>query len=259
MDLHARPNVRAPSPRACTGFLMSAYCVGFVVVANIVATAAARAETLLFHATDAGKQTLDQDDRGGNPFASSLIEVLTQPQVKLSELPGALRKLTIEKSKGFQSPEVPLQDLREDWSLSPPAPNEIRIALVLVVSDYAKSGGAQSLAGASHDGQRIVAALQRAGFAAELALDLELPAMREKLAAFAAQSKRTDAAIIYTTGHGVEVGREIFLLPGDYPISRRNSALTTHAIRLSDIVLAAQAKHMNLIFYGGCRDNPLGH
>jgi hypothetical protein len=237
---------------------MPACAVGLVMLASIAATGPVRCETLVFHATESGKLTLDQGDGGGNPFASSLIEVLGRPQVKLSELPGMLRKLTIEKSKGFQSADVPLRDLADDWALVPPAPGEVRIALVLVVSDYARSGGAQSLAGASQDAQRIASALKDAGFATQIALDLELAAMRQKLAAFAVESKRTDAAIIYTTGHGVEVGGKVFLLPGDYPIGQRNSALTTRAIRLSDIAEAARAKYMNLIFYGGCRDNPLG-
>ena len=89
-----------------------------------------------------------------------------------------------------------------------------------------------------------------------MAADLNLLSMRQKLVAFGARSKNHDAAVIYTTGHGLEVGGTVFLVPGDYPIGERNTALASHALPLPEIAEAAQAKEINLVFYGGCRDNP---
>lgn len=102
------------------------------------------------------------------------------------------------------------------WPLLPSGASERRRALVLVVSDY--SGGAQSLPGAKQDAERIGAALIRAGFKTEIALDLDLPGMRRKLGDFAALTRDDDAAVVYTTGHGVEVGGSVFLIPGAYPV-----------------------------------------
>ncbi len=112
--------------------------------------------------------------------------------------------------------------------------------------------------GAKHDAERIGSALRRAGFVTEMALDLGLHAMREKLADFRNRSVRTDAAIIYTTGHGVQVDGTVFLIPGDYPIGQCNGALAERALPLPEIALSLAAKQMNLVFYGGCRDNPFG-
>jgi uncharacterized caspase-like protein len=58
---------------------------------------------------------------------------------------------------------------------------EKRIALVLVVSDYSRSGSQslQSLPGAKNDAKRIAAALTKAGFDTELALDFDLLVMRQ--------------------------------------------------------------------------------
>ena len=214
----------------------------------------ARAETLLFHASSSGKQTLDQGEGGGNPFASSLIDVLAQPHAALGDLPATLHRLTVQKSGGFQTPDVPAGAARADWSLVPATSGERRIALVLVVSDY-RSGGAPSLPGAKTDAQRIATALQRARFETEVALDLDLMSMRQKLADFAARSARYDAAAIYVTGHGVEVARTVYLLPGSYPVALKDAALND-AIRLADIAGSVHARHVNLVFYGGCRDNP---
>ena len=73
---------------------------------------------------------------------------------------------------------------------------------------------------------------------------------------FTTRSAGSDVAVVYTTGHGVEVEGVVYLLPGDYPVSERNAALRQRAIRLSQLATAARGKTANLVFYGGCRDNP---
>jgi uncharacterized caspase-like protein len=126
----------------------------------------------------------------------------------------------------------------------------------MVVSDYSGMGQA-SLPGAKLDGETVAAALKSAGFDdISMLRDLDLPGMKRALAAFKDRSARHDTALIYTTGHGVEVAGTVFLLPGDYPIQERTSALATRALPLPDIAAAAHARHVNLIFYAGCRDNP---
>lgn len=214
------------------------------------------AETLVFHASQSGHQTLDEGEGGGNPFASALIELLARPSLTLPQLPAALRDLTAKKSGNFQSADVPASRSLDAFRLVPPAAGQRRVALVLVVSDYVRSGGAQSLPGARRDAARVASALQATGFDAELAVDLDLKAMRNKLAEFAGRSRDADAAVIYTTGHGVETGGTVYLLPGDYPIAAQATALGQQALPLPEIARAPAAKTVNLVFYGGCRDNP---
>jgi len=216
---------------------------------------AASGDPLIFHASTSGQKTLDQGEGGGNPFASSLIEILGRPEMRLAELPEALRTLTVKKSGGQQTPDVPSGIFPKEWKLVPPQPGERRIALVLVVSDYRRSG-AESLPGAEHDALRIASALISAGFATETALDLGLGGMRNRLGDFAAKSSGYDSAAIYTTGHGLESEGAVYLLPGDYPIEQGKAALRPKALRLREIANAARARRVNLVFYGGCRDNP---
>ena len=54
-----------------------------------------------------------------------------------------------------------------------------------------------------------------------------------------------------------EVDGKVYLVPGDYPLSERNAALARHALPISELSANAHAKRLNMIFYGGCRDNPL--
>jgi hypothetical protein len=48
----------------------------------------------MFFGTKSGGTTLDQDEFGGNPFATALTELAGQPKVSLRNLPARLRKLT---------------------------------------------------------------------------------------------------------------------------------------------------------------------
>jgi Caspase domain len=128
----------------------------------------------VFHASASGKQTLDQGERGGNPFASALIELLNQRALSLSQLLASLKRLTETKSRGFQSADVPTSVSEKTFSLRPVENKQRRIALVLVVSDYSRSGGAQSLPGAKNDAERIASALRKSGFRTEVALDFGL-------------------------------------------------------------------------------------
>jgi hypothetical protein len=223
----------------------------------------AGAETLIFHASQSGRQTLDQGEGGGNPFASALIEVLGRKSARLAELPAAMSELTARKSRNAQQADVPERTPNGTWDLVPARLDEARIALVMVVSDYAASGGAgadaaPSLAGARHDAERVAQALQAAGFKTQVAIDLGRAQMRETVSKFSVESAQADAALIYTTGHGVEVDGTVYLLPGDYPLAKKNAALSSRALPVRDIGAGLRAKRVNLLFYGGCRDNPLG-
>ena len=48
----------------------------FWIAILVMPVGVAHAETLRFHASAAGQQTLDQGEGGGNPFASALLHIL---------------------------------------------------------------------------------------------------------------------------------------------------------------------------------------
>ena len=209
----------------------------------------------VFHASQSGQRTLDVGEGGGNPFASALIEALRTPRLELARLPQLMAGLTDDKSAGRQQADGPRTVAVPDWQLARAAAGERRVALVIVVSDYSK-GGANSLPGAARDAERVTAALQAAGFATTKVVDAAQPAFRAALARFSRDSTNADAAVLYTTGHGAEVDGRVHLLFGDYPINAGAKDLARHAMRLSDIAKAPRARRVNLVFYGGCRDNP---
>ncbi|MCP4549147.1 MAG: caspase family protein [bacterium] len=213
---------------------------------------------IYFFGTSAGGTTLDQGEGGGNPFASAFVELLARKELTLNALTDDLAELTELKSNGVQRPETPARSSLMMWRILPRPSKESRIALVFVFSDYSASGGATSLPGAEHDARRVSAALALAGFETQMTVDPERDNIGDILRDFAIRSADADAALLYTTGHGVEVDGIVYLLPGDYPVSERNSGLAHFALRLPEFSAAMRAKRANLIFYAGCRNDPYG-
>jgi hypothetical protein len=213
--------------------------------------------TLVYYATCSGGSTLDAGEGGGNPFASALIEVAADEELELRGLGERLREATRAKSGGFQAVEWDGEARLSSWRIgAEPRPGERRSALVLVVSDY--SGfGAPTLAGAARDERRIAAMLAQHGFSVEQGVGPRREDLVEALAAFKRRSRRADVAVVYSTGHGIEVGGVVHLLPGDYPIRNgfRAADLRRYAVGVPRMTSAASAAKQNLVFFAGCRSH----
>jgi hypothetical protein len=215
-------------------------------------------EPIYFYASQAGRPTLDQGEGGGNQFASAFIELLALNKLSFEAFSTELVELTELKSGRFQRPEVLAHVDLGTWQLLPKPPAERRVALVVAFSDYSAPGGAPSLPGAKHDVQRVAVALDRAGFQVQTILDPDRAKLEIALKEFADHSAASGAAVLYTTGHGAEVEGTIYLLPSDYPLAQGGAMLKERAICLTTLGSALRANRANLVFYGGCRDNPFG-
>jgi hypothetical protein len=211
-------------------------------------------DPVLIRATQSGQRTLDQGEGGGNPFASAFIELLARRDLDLRAFSGQLVARTRTLSDGFQTPDVPPDIGALPVNLGRAAPGERRMAMVLVMSAYGP--GLPGLPGAARDAQRVRTALQRAGFRTRLELDLARGQVGAALARFASASANADVALIYTTGHGIEVDGVGYLLQRDFAPVLGLYGLGAYGIPLRRIAGSMRARSVNLLFYAGCRDNP---
>jgi len=206
-------------------------------------------------ATRSGGTTIDRDAKGGNPFATALIELSASADVGILDFPERLRALTHEVSVGHQSPEWVGASPSADWRLPHPWVSEKvrRVALVLVVSDYRYS--TDDLGGAAWDELRVSAMLARNGFSVTQGVGPDRVAILQAIEEFAERSRDADYAIIYCTGHGVEKGGMVYLLPGDYPMPEGVGAaeLAKSAVGVGMLADACSARTLNLVFFAGCR------
>jgi hypothetical protein len=210
----------------------------------------------IYYATQSGGTTLDVGVGGGNPFASALIELADDPALPLRHLATRLRQLTEQRSHGHQIVECVGSARRSGWVFRHESTEglERREALVLVVSDYSRMNR-PPLWGAAGDERRISAMLAQHGFSVTQRIEPERGALLSALRSFERRSRRADVSVIYSTGHGLEVGSDVFLLPGDYPLPGGfgRTAMRRSAVSVARMAAAASASEVNLVFFGGCR------
>ncbi len=216
------------------------------------------AQPLFYYAGAPGRLTTDRDRTGGNPFATALVDVLDDPGLRLRDFGTSIAGATHLASDGWQSAQVPRRVPLPNWRFSGDVAGEDRVALVLVNSDF-EAAGVSSLPGALFDAARVPEALGRAGFETQVVLDRDGAAVRAALEAFAIRSAEADVAVIYLGGHGVEHGRVVYWLMGDYPDPQSSAGLATHAFALPDVAKAARAGMLNFVMYAACRDDPFTH
>ena len=210
----------------------------------------------LFYGTSAGGQAFDGDAQGGNPFATALIELASEPRTRLGNLGASLRRRVALATQRRQLPEAPPAPQPADWRFLQPLAGaaESRLALVLVVSRYADAA-VPPLYGAAHDERRVASMLASHGFSVTQGVDSTRAGILQALATLSRRSARHEAVLLYATAHGVEAGSSTYLLPSDYPFERGYApgTLRRHAIPVQRLARSLQGARANLAFFAGCR------
>ncbi|BCG69161.1 hypothetical protein MesoLj113a_03190 [Mesorhizobium sp. 113-1-2] len=130
---------------------------------------------------------------------------------------------------------------------------ERRVALVMAEDDYRL---VRPLANPIHDGEAMQSALKKLGFEVVLETDRDLRRMRRALDDFREDAKGADVALVYFSGHGVEISGDNRLLPVDADASSLDQ-LDKTSLPLEEVraAVAATAK-VGLIVLDACRSDP---
>jgi TPR repeat protein len=143
-----------------------------------------------------------------------------------------------------------------------PAPRRIapaskptrRIALVIGNSLYPKA----PLKNPRNDADAMAATLRDLGFEVTLLKDLTLARMDEAIDRFTASSRSADMAILYFSGHGLQVNQENYLLPVDFAATsgadvKYRAYSAAHA---RDKMEEDGGARVRIMILDACRDNP---
>ncbi|MCA0034748.1 caspase family protein [Mesorhizobium sp. B263B2A] len=130
---------------------------------------------------------------------------------------------------------------------------ERRVALVMADDDYRL---VRALANPVHDGEAMEASLKKLGFEVVLETNRDLRRMRRALDDFREDAKGADVALVYFSGHGVEISGDNRLLPVDADASSLD-ALDKTSLPLEEVrdAVVATAK-VGLIVLDACRGDP---
>jgi hypothetical protein len=191
------------------------------------------------------------------PLPAHLFELASDTGFELRRLCQVLAERTFTESAGHQQIECIGTPPQLDWTFVEDMclPRENRVALLLVVSDYTHLGADLSLPGAAKDERRVAAMLAMHGFSVTQGVGSDRSDLLSALSMFERRSRPADVALIYSTGHGLEVGDTVYLIPGDFPPDELESAagLRDRAISVDRMTASAHASRLNLVFFAGCR------
>ncbi|GAA4418462.1 caspase family protein [Nibrella viscosa] len=117
-----------------------------------------------------------------------------------------------------------LDDKKKAQTCATPAPaSGKRLALVIGNSTYQYGSSLQGRP--LNDAQDMAARLRSLGFQVLLHTDANQQAMRQALLSFSQQiDRRTEVAMVFYAGHGIEVGGQNYLIPTDARLTRPSDA-----------------------------------
>ncbi|MEL6235818.1 MAG: caspase family protein [Pseudomonadota bacterium] len=130
---------------------------------------------------------------------------------------------------------------------------EDRIALVIGNGDYAKQ---TPLVNPANDANDLAATLQAIGFEVERHENIGYIEMLTVLKNFQYRALAAEVAIVYYSGHGLEIDRSNYLIPVDATLNTDRD-VPFEAVPLQAALLAVEgAAKLSLVIVDACRDNP---
>ena len=135
-----------------------------------------------------------------------------------------------------------------------PAMAEKRVALIV---GNAKYEHADTLANTVNDANAVAAMFTRAGFdVVDERRDVGVVEFKRAIREFLTAASSADIAVVYYSGHGIEIGGVNYLIPVDAKLASAFD-VEDETIPLDRLIQATQsAKNLSLIILDACRENP---
>ncbi|GAC1345170.1 MAG: hypothetical protein NVSMB18_24310 [Acetobacteraceae bacterium] len=130
---------------------------------------------------------------------------------------------------------------------------ERRIALVIGIAAYKN---APQLANPVADARAMAQALRGLNFEVDELYDANNRTLSRAIRDFGLKAQKTEVAVVFYAGHGVQAARDNYLIPEDARLERERDLLY-EAVPL-DLMLGevSQASKLGIVLLDACRDNP---
>jgi tetratricopeptide (TPR) repeat protein len=194
-------------------------------------------------------KTQFRGDNAGSALATALARLAAFDSGAVQPvIPAAPSKVTSPTS--IPTPEVAVP------TTVPVEPGKLgrRVALVIGNADYQS---ASRLKNPQHDADVIAATLRATGFeTVTVANDATRERMIEALRTFSNEAAKADWAVVYYSGHGMEVNGTNYLVPVDANFSVNRDG-RSQVVSLDQVMAATQgARKLRPILLDACRNNP---
>ncbi|MGQ3213221.1 MAG: caspase family protein [Shinella sp.] len=124
----------------------------------------------------------------------------------------------------------------------------------LVIGNATYSGGISPLRNPAHDASAVTDVLRKLNFTVFLALDARGATIRDCVARMQASLLGDDIALIYYSGHGIQIDDRNYLVATD---AKAGGALSDAFVYIDEIIDGMKEKSASiLVFLDACRNNP---
>jgi caspase domain-containing protein len=139
---------------------------------------------------------------------------------------------------------------------APPAPASVKLRHALVIGNAAYP--TSPLRNPRNDAEDVAAKLEQLQWSVSLVLDASEQRMRAALTELGRQLLDGHDALLYYSGHGVQIDGVNYLVPLDTPFTTRLD-IKNHAISLNAVMETFTERDggVNVVILDACRDNPL--
>jgi len=152
------------------------------------------------------------------------------------------------------SASAPTQTAAPSAAPQPGAVASRRVALVIGNGAYSH---VKALPNPSNDARSIARSLRGIGFAVTEGIDLDRTGMQNMIREFLREAARSQVAIVYYAGHGVQIDGRNYLVPVDAQL--RPGGRLTDTMMDMDTIMAGLDDQLrtNILILDACRNNPV--
>lgn len=143
------------------------------------------------------------------------------------------------------------------WSQrSKPQPDDSRMALVIGNADYRT----KPLRNSVNDARAVASAMRDVGFSLIMRENASQATMIDAMKEFWLRSRRSEARVLYFSGHGMQHRGKNYLLPVDTLIEQQDD-LPRRAASVDEVVekLNENTRGINVVILDACRTPPVAH
>lgn len=157
-------------------------------------------------------------------------------------------------SRVTSASSIPTSPLAAPTTTPAPLTQGRRVALVIGNASYKH---VTTLINPQHDADAMAASLRAIGFeSVTVTSDATREKLVEALRTFANEAEKADWAVVYYSGHGMEVNGTNYLIPVEAKIASDRDVQFA-AVPLDQVMAAVDgAKKLKLVLLDACRDNP---
>jgi len=152
-------------------------------------------------------------------------------------------------------PAAPAPRPAQGKGAAPEASSAVRKVALIIGNGAYKN--VRQLDNPPRDARLIADTFRGLGFATvTLAPDLTRDNFFQALRTFGAEAEKSDWAVVYYAGHGMEIGGVNYLIPTDAKLATDHDA-ESQTVALEQVIAAvAGARKLKLVLLDACRDNP---